>query len=124
MKKISILFLLMLPFSLMAQNVLTPELLWSLGRVAAVGTSPDGKTLLYKIAKTDIATEKSNSEYFLLNLDNNQESKTDILSDKSFIQWDKNGLYAQKDEQLFKSNDNGKTWTAISARCWNWAILK
>jgi dipeptidyl aminopeptidase/acylaminoacyl peptidase len=116
MKKISILFLMMLPFSLMAQNVMTPELLWSLGRVAAVGTSPDGKMLLYKIAKTDIATEKSNSEYFLLNLDNNQESKTNILGDKSFIQWDKNGLYAQKEEQLFKSMDQGKTWTVISTQ--------
>jgi dipeptidyl aminopeptidase/acylaminoacyl peptidase len=116
MKKISILLLLMLPFSLMAQNVMTPELLWSLGRVAAVGTSPDSKTLLYKIAKTDIATEKSNSEYFLLNLDNGQESKTNILGDKSFIQWDKNGLYAQKEEQLFKSIDQGKTWAAISTQ--------
>jgi dipeptidyl aminopeptidase/acylaminoacyl peptidase len=116
MKKISILFLLMLPFSLMAQNVMTPELLWSLGRVAAVGTSPDGKTLLYKIAKTDIASEKSNSDYFLLNLDNNQESKTDILSGKSFVQWDKNGLYAQKEEELFKSTDNGKTWTSVSVQ--------
>jgi dipeptidyl aminopeptidase/acylaminoacyl peptidase len=116
MKKISILFLLMLPFSLRAQNVMTPELLWSLGRVAAVGTSPDGKTLLYRIAKTDIASEKSNSDYFLLNLDNNQESKTDILSGKSFVQWDKNGLYAQKDEELFKSTDNGKTWTSVSVQ--------
>jgi dipeptidyl aminopeptidase/acylaminoacyl peptidase len=116
MKKISILLLLMLPFSLMAQNVMTPELLWSLGRVAAIGTSPDGKTLLYKIAKTDIASEKSNSDYFLLNLDNNQETKTDILSGKSFVQWDKNGLYAQKDEELFKSIDNGKTWTSVSVQ--------
>jgi dipeptidyl aminopeptidase/acylaminoacyl peptidase len=116
MKKISILLLLMLPFSLMAQNVMTPELLWSLGRVAAVGTSPDGKTLLYKVSKTDIATEKSSSDYFLLSLDNNQESKTDILSGKTFVQWDKNGLYAQKDEELFKSTDNGKTWLSISTQ--------
>lgn len=95
---------------------MTPELLWSLGRVAAVGTSPDGKTLLYKVSKTDIATEKSSSDYFLLSLDNNQESKTDILSGKTFVQWDKNGLYAQKDEELFKSTDNGKTWLSISTQ--------
>lgn len=116
MKKISILFLLMLPISLMAQNVMTPELLWGLGRVAAIGTSPDGKTLLYRVAKTDIASEKSNNDYFLLNLDNNQESKTDILAGKSFVQWDKNGLYAQKDEELFKSMDNGKTWVSVSVQ--------
>jgi dipeptidyl aminopeptidase/acylaminoacyl peptidase len=116
MKKLSLLFLLFMPFSLLAQNVMTPELLWSLGRVASVAASPDGKTLLYKISKTDIASEKSNTDYFLLNLDNNQEVKTDMLSGKTFVQWDKNGLYATSGEELFRSTDNGKTWMSISVQ--------
>lgn len=116
MKKLSLLFLLFMPFSLLAQNVMTPELLWSLGRVASVAASPDGKTLLYKISKTDIASEKSNTDYFLLNLDNNQEVKTDILSGKTFVQWDKNGLYATSGEELFRSTDNGKTWMSVSVQ--------
>lgn len=116
MKKLSFFLLLLSPCAVQAQNVMTPELLWSLGRVSSVGTSPDGKTILYRISRTDIISEKSNSDYFLLNLDNGQESKTDILSGKSFVQWDKNGLYAQKEEELFRSTDNGKTWTSVSTQ--------
>src|SRR5690606_41353352 len=72
-------------------QVMTPELLWKLGRVSAVSTSPDGETFLYRVSKTDIVTEGSNTEYFFVNLNTNQTHKTDILKDKSFIQWDKNG---------------------------------
>ncbi|HEU4609563.1 MAG TPA: hypothetical protein VFS31_15705, partial [Chitinophagaceae bacterium] len=116
MKKISLFLLAFLPLSLFAQNVMTPELLWSLGRVSAVSMSPDGKTLLYKVAKTDIATEKNNSEYFLLNLGNNQVMKTDMLDGRSFVQWDRNGLYASKDNELYKSTDNGSSWKVVSAQ--------
>lgn len=95
---------------------MTPELLWSLGKVASLGSSPDGKTLLYKIGKTDLATEKTNNEYFFLNTDNGQSTKIDVMGDKAFVQWDKNGLYAQKDEQLFISKDMGKTWIPFCDR--------
>lgn len=116
MKKISLMLLMALPVATWAQQVMTPELLWSLGRVSAVGTSPDNKSLIYKVAKTDLATEKSNNEFFLLNLENNQAIKTGILDGRSFIQWDKNGMYAQKEEQLLKSVDNGKTWQVVSGQ--------
>ena len=115
MKKISLLLLLMMPMMVFGQgkNLMTPELLWSLGKVASLGSSPDGKTLLYSVGKTDIATEKTAHEYYLVNLDNGQQTKTDVLGDKSFVQWDKNGLYAQKDETLFISTDMGTTWKSI-----------
>jgi dipeptidyl aminopeptidase/acylaminoacyl peptidase len=113
MKKISLLLLLMMPMIVFGQSqkVLTPEMLWTLGKVASLGASPDGKTLLYEVGKTDLNTEKTNHEYFFANLENGQTTKTEVLGDKSFIQWDKNGLYAQKDDQLFISKDEGKTWT-------------
>lgn len=106
---------MLFPLAMSAQNVMTPELLWSLGRVSAAGTSPDNKTLLYKVAKTDIATEKSSSEYYLLNLDNNQPVKTDILEGRTLVQWDKNGMYSLKDGELFLSKDMGKTWTMAAS---------
>lgn len=118
MKKISLFLLLMIPTLLFGQGngLMTPEILWSLGKVASLGSSPDGKTLLYKIGKTDLATEKTNNEYFFLNLDNGQSAKTNVMGDKSFVQWDKNGLYAQKDEKLFISKDMGKTWAPFCDR--------
>ena len=115
MRKIFLLLSLMLPLTLWSQKkAMTPEQLWTLGRVASVGKSPDGKYLLYKIAKTDLVTEKSNTEYFFLNLETGKEVKTNVLKDVTFVQWDKNGMYVLKGEELMKSKDNGQTWTAVS----------
>jgi dipeptidyl aminopeptidase/acylaminoacyl peptidase len=114
MKKLLLLILLVLPMLVKAQNIMTPELLWSLGRVSAVTTSPDGKKLIYRVATTDIASEKSTTEYYVMQLDNGSVTKTGILDGKSFVQWDANGLYARKDNELFKSIDEGKTWMSVS----------
>lgn len=115
MKKVSIsLLLLLMPFLMHAQGVMTPELLWSLGKVAALGSSVDGKTVLYKIGKTDLATEKTNNEYFFLNTESGVSTKTVVLGDKNFVQWDANGIYAQKEDQLFLSKDQGVSWKVVS----------
>lgn len=105
-----------LPLYLPAQNVMTPELLWSLGRVSAVSMSPDHTTLLYRVSKTDIATEKGEANYFLYNLENNQEQKTEVLKDKMFIQWDANGIYAKKGDELLLSKDKGLSWKTVSVQ--------
>lgn len=102
-----------MPISLFAQNVMTPELLWKLGKVSALGTNPDGSILLYKVGVTDIKTEKTKSKFYLLNLKSKAVEETKILKDKSFVQWDENGLYAKSDTELFISKDNGQTWTKI-----------
>jgi len=113
MKKTILFLLLLMPLSLFAQSVMTPELLWTLGRVSAVSPSPDGSILLYSVSKTDLETEKSNTEFYFVNLKDNKAQKTEVLKDKSFIQWDANGMYAKKDKSLFKSEDKGNTWKEI-----------
>ena len=102
-----------MPIALFAQNVMTPEILWTLGRVSAKSASPDGKTILYSVSNTNLATEKSKTDYFLLNVETNDIQKTDVFKDKSFVQWDKNGLYSKEKKQLFISKDMGKTWRPI-----------
>lgn len=67
MKLKSLLLFLILPFLASAQ-VMTPEMLWSLGRVSAVGISQDGANLVYKVTTPDIAENSFNSETFVLNL--------------------------------------------------------
>jgi len=47
-----------------AQNVMTPELLWKLGRVSAMGISKDGKNLVYKVSTPSVEENKSDSKYY------------------------------------------------------------
>ena len=45
----------------------------------------------------------------MLNTSSSQSVPFD-LGKKSFIQWDKNGIYALEDGKIYRSNDNGKSW--------------
>ncbi|MDO5614984.1 MAG: S9 family peptidase [Cruoricaptor ignavus] len=97
------------PFLMNAQNVMTPEILWTLNRLGVSAVSPQQSSLIYRVSKTDLETEKSNSQNYFLNLKNNQTSNLD-LGKKSLIQWDNNGLYAKENGVVFISKDAGKTW--------------
>lgn len=113
MKKLSILLFSLASTMAQAQQLLTPETLWKLGRVSTQTTTPDGSTVLYTVAHTDLTTEKSNKTQYLLNMATGESKPTTVLQGKQFVQWDKNGLYALNDGSLFLSKDNGVTWTRI-----------
>ena len=66
------------PFMMNAQQVMTPEIMWTLNRLGVQSVSPDQSSLIYKISKTDLKTEKSNSEAFWLNL-SGQSTKKNYL---------------------------------------------
>ena len=51
-----------------AQDKMTPELLWKLGRVSAVGLSKDGEKIVYKVTTPDVAQNKTNSKTYVLPL--------------------------------------------------------
>lgn len=97
------------PFLMNAQNVMTPETLWTLNKLGVSAVSPDHNSLIYSVGKVDLKTEKTNRKNFFLNLKDAVASNID-LGKKSLIQWDKNGLYAQEGEKIFISKDAGKTW--------------
>lgn len=103
------LFAVAAPFMMNAQQVMTPEILWTLNRIGVQAVSPDQSSLIYKLSKTDLQTEKSNSQSFFLNLVNNTATQIDF-GKKAIIQWDKNGLYAQEADKIVVSKDTGKTW--------------
>ena len=55
MKRLSMLTLLILaPIILQAQERMTPELLWKLGRVSAAGVTEDGQHLIYSVYYPDV----------------------------------------------------------------------
>ena len=49
-----------------AQQHMTPELLWKLGRVSALGISKDGKNIVYKVSVPSVAENKSSSKYYTI----------------------------------------------------------
>jgi hypothetical protein len=46
MKKFLILIISITSFTMTAQDIMTPELLWKLGRVSSLGISKDGKNII------------------------------------------------------------------------------
>lgn len=98
------------PLLMNAQQLMTPEILWTLKKVGVQAVSPDQASLIYKVGQVDLKTEKTNSESYFLNAINNQTAKID-LGKKALIQWDKNGLYAQEEDKIYVSKDAGKTWS-------------
>jgi dipeptidyl aminopeptidase/acylaminoacyl peptidase len=93
-----------------AQNVMTPEKLWTLNKMSVSAVSPDNISLIYSVGTVDLKTEKTNKKNYSLNLNNAVSTDLD-LGKKSLIQWDKNGLYAQEENKIYLSKDAGKTWT-------------
>ena len=83
MKKILFLSLLFINFNTMAQNIMTPELLWKLGRVSPLGISKDGKNIVYKVATPSVKENNSNSKYYTISI--NGGKATEITDYKSAL---------------------------------------
>ena len=49
-----------------AQQHMTPELLWKLGRVSALGISKDGKQIVYKVSTPNVPENKMESKFYTI----------------------------------------------------------
>ena len=49
-----------------AQNKMTPELLWQLGRVGGIGISKDGKNVLYNVTIYDTQNDSSSTKAYMI----------------------------------------------------------
>ncbi|MEH0158555.1 S9 family peptidase [Limibacter armeniacum] len=97
-----------------AQDKMTPELLWKLGRVSDVQVSPDGNTLLFGITYYDITENKGNRDLYSMPVTGGEPIK---LTETSFSEynavWRPDGkkvgfLAVQKNGlQLFEMNPDG-----------------
>ena len=92
-----------------AQQVMTPEKLWTLNKLSVSAVAPDHSQLIYQVGTVDLKTEKTKKKNFFFNLHNSQSTLFD-LGKKSIVQWDKNGIYALEDNILYLSKDSGNTW--------------
>lgn len=110
MKKILTLTLFALSMnSVIAQNVLSPELLWKLNRVSALGISKDGKNIIYKVSTPAVEENKLNSKYFSIPVEGGNAIE---VSDYKVLINDKNispdGKYVVYNDEVKIEKVNGK----------------
>ena len=92
-----------------AQKVMTPELLWKLGRLSPMGISMDGKSIVYKVTFPSVAENKSDSKYYSIPVSGGNASE---ISDYKTLLKDKNvspdGAYVVYNEEVKIDNVHGK----------------
>ena len=87
MKKVLFLIIIAMGIPATAQQIMSPELLWKLGRLTPLGISKDGKNIVYKVAIPSVEENKSNSTFYTIpvlggNPTEVKETK-DLLKDKN-----------------------------------------
>ena len=92
-----------------AQKVMTPELLWKLGRLSPMGISMDGKSIVYKVTFPSVAENKSDSKYYSIPVSGGNASE---ITDYKTLLKDKNvspdGAYVVYNEEVKIDNVHGK----------------
>ncbi|MBC7440084.1 MAG: S9 family peptidase, partial [Flavobacterium sp.] len=109
MKKIFFLILISIGLNATAQNVLSPEMLWKLGRISVLGISKDNKQIVFKVSIPSIEENKSNSKTYAITI--NGGVATEITDAKTLVS-DKNvspdGKYILSDQTVKINNVLGK----------------
>lgn len=84
MKKFIIIIMMFMAgyFPIPAQNLMTPELLWQLGRVGALGISKDGSQIIYQVSTPSVMEDKSSVQYFALPLKGGDPLQIDNADDR------------------------------------------
>ena len=83
MKKLLFLTLITMSINAVAQNIMSPELLWKLGRLTSLGISKDEKNIIFKVSTPSVEENKSNSKYYSISI--NGGTATEITDYKSLL---------------------------------------
>jgi dipeptidyl aminopeptidase/acylaminoacyl peptidase len=90
-------------------GIMTPEVLWSFGRVGNVQISPDGSKILYSVSYYSIPENKGNSELFTMNVDGTDKKQiTKTATRETAAKWINEGELI-----AFLSSESGsmQLWT-------------
>jgi dipeptidyl aminopeptidase/acylaminoacyl peptidase len=109
MKKILFITLTMMSLNAVAQNVMSPEMLWKLGRVTTLGLSTDGKNVVYKVTTPSIDENKSDSSFYTIPVNGGFSTEVkdtkDLLKDKNISP---DGKYTVYNEEVKIEKVHGK----------------
>ena len=87
MKRIILLLCVFSTLLLHAQDRMTPELLWQLGRVSSLGLTRDGKQVVYNVSTPSIAENRSSSKQYSISVQGGEPlelvSTHNVITDKS-----------------------------------------
>ena len=100
---------------------MTPEVLWSLGRIGAFEVSPDGKQVLFSITYYDSKKNKSNREIFSMGTDGSDLKQLTMTPEKEYnYLWRPDGKkicylsYSSGTTQIWEMNPDGSAKKQIS----------
>lgn len=65
-------------------DILTPEILWSFGRLGETAISPNGTMIAYTISYYSVEQNKSNSDLFVMNVDGSNKKQLTSTSSHEF----------------------------------------
>lgn len=105
----------------MQTDRLTPEVLWSFGRIGEIAVSPDGNTIAYTVTYYSVAENKSNTEIFSISTDGSGKKQLTYTPEKeSNLEWSADGKkiyfisYANGSSQVWQMNADGSKMKQIS----------
>lgn len=76
----------------LSSTIMTPEVLWSFGRLGDVQVSPDGAKILYGVSYYSIEQNKGNRELFVMNIDGTEKKQLTHTPESEFNAiWHPNG---------------------------------
>lgn len=101
MKKLSAYFILFFSLhTLCAQNVMTPEALWQLGRVSAIGISNDNQSIIYRVSTPVMSENRSSSKMYAVSVNGGAAKEiteyTGMIRDKNISPDGKYLLYSDQ----------------------------
>ena len=111
MKKLFFIIVSTMSIAASAQQLLSPEGLWKLGRVSVIGMSKDGKSVVYKVAIPDMVANKLNSKFYTIPVTGGVATEVkdtkDLVTDKNVSA---DGKFILTTEEVKTENVLGKDY--------------
>ena len=111
MKKLFFIIVSTMSIAASAQQLLSPEGLWKLGRVSVIGMSKDGKSVVYKVAIPDMVANKLNSKFYTIPVTGGAATEVkdtkDLVTDKNVSA---DGKFILTTEEVKTENVLGKDY--------------
>ncbi len=106
----------------LATDIMTPEVLWSFGRLAEPSVSPDGKGVVYTVTWYNVPENKSYRDIYLLDIEKKESVRlTDTPKGESSPQWRPDGKKigflssASGSSQVWEMNPDGSQPVQVTA---------